>query len=182
MMIIWKHSLFLVCTLPLCVALTIKAASADDADNVDWPRIVGFVSIDTNGDGSLSKVEFLQFLTTQSNHRHSEAAAELLFNRFDHNGDGQIDMGEWSHVLDSGILDEAASAAGGGGGAGPETLAAWSAALEVRLGDVPFTQMVASLKSHLMAGGTAKLTLEGAKVEIVLITATGTSTMSGRWG
>jgi hypothetical protein len=60
----------------------------------------------------------------------------------------------------------------------------WTEAINSRLSAVPFRDLVAALKTHLKSGGRggAELTLGPTSVKIKLITARGSSTMSGTWG
>ena len=81
------------------------AASIEDAEEVDWPRIVGFAEFDSDGNGSLDKEEFVIFLSKKSNRRYTAAEAAKLFDKFDVNSDGQLDLEEWSRLTDSGALD-----------------------------------------------------------------------------
>ena len=131
-------------------------------------------------------------------HRYTQDEAERLFAEFDADGNGRIDLQEWSAVLDSGILDGDGGGGGGGGdgdgdggnggggggggGAAKETLSKWTAKLESRLMECPFKDLNAALREHLESGETAELLLGPGSVTMVLITSGGTSTMSGTWG
>lgn len=112
-----------------------------------------------------------------------------MFAEFDADGNGRIDLQEWSAVLDSGILDGGDAGGGGGGGgsdegssAAKETLTKWTPSLESRLMECPFKDLNAALREHLESGETAELVLGPGSVTMMLITAGGTSTMSGTWG
>merc|ERR1712151_1059921 len=102
--------------------------------------------------------------------------AKALFEAADKDADGKLSYSEFVALVDSGALVAKNESDG------PQTYDAWSDELEAMMSDVPFTQYVDALKSHLEGGGTAEVNKTANSVSIKLISPCGWSSMSGSWG
>lgn len=105
------------------------AASIEDAEPVDWPRVIGFAEFDADGNGYLTKREFGNFVRAKGNKALSPTEVTKLFQKYDTNDDGKLDLAEWTRLIEAGELDPprqsrphpffARHGASGGSGAGP---------------------------------------------------------------
>lgn len=77
------------------------------------PCHTGFAEFDADGNGYLSKNEFLHFLEKKAHKKYSREDALRLFAKYDANGDGRIDLSEFTKLIESGELDPPQAAFGG---------------------------------------------------------------------
>jgi len=138
-------------------------------------RIIGFVGIDSNGDGKLSEEEFVRYLTRLASTRFSRERALEILSEFDKDNDGHLDYEEFIVMQDSDALE------------GPNfTLVAerWDE-LEHRLKDVPLKPIIDKLKKHLKTSGSAKVTRTETSIVVKLNFRSGggkPEVLEGVWG
>merc|ERR1712139_291473 len=107
-------------------------------------RIVGFVSVDENGDGLLDENEFLRYLTSMTLRRVTEADARDILKQFDTDGNGHIDYLELMKLHDSGLIEQLNNY---------QKVTAWDKDLASSLKDVPCRDIVEALRVHLKQNG-----------------------------
>ena len=155
-----------------CVALQRSDQTLLD-DNL--PRVIGFVKFDADGTGKLSREQFHLYMQRETGHKLTEARAAELFDNADKNEDGEISYEELTALTAS--LNATVQSNGEA-----NTVDAWTPSLEALLADVPFEGMVASLRAHLEAGGTAEVKkTEGSVMIKLLHSGGGWSMQSGSW-
>jgi Ca2+-binding EF-hand superfamily protein len=142
-------------------------------------RVVGFLDVDSDGNGRLDEAEFVRYLTSLpgGKSRKPEEVHELL-KRFDKDGDGFLDYDELLALLDSDALSAEAV---------PINLDKWTEDVKKMLAKVPDTNLVLQLKEHLQKGKKAQVTLvqpsEGAgSIVIKLFIGNKAKILKGEWG
>jgi len=111
-------------------------------------RMVGFVSVDENGDGVLDEHEFLRYLTTQTHRRLTEQEARDIFKQFDKDGNGYIDYSELMALHDSGGIEKLNEYI---------KVTSWSKDIAKTLRDVPHRDIVGAIELHLQQGGEVRV-------------------------
>lgn len=111
-------------------------------------RIVGFVSVDANGDGLLDEQEFLRYLTSLTQRRLTEQDAREILKQFDADGNGKIDYMELMALHDSGLIAQLNDYA---------VMKGWDKTTAKAFKDVPLREIVDALRVHLQSGGEARV-------------------------
>lgn len=143
----------------------------------DVRRIVGFVSVDTNGDGLLDEQEFLRYLTSLTHRNLSEQDARDLLKEFDADGNGYLDYMELMTLHDSGAIQKLNDYV---------TVTGWSREVAKSLRDVPLRDIVEALRLHLQDGGEARILNTGSQLVVKLVTVSSTGqkrfqVLEGSW-
>lgn len=93
---------------PIEFVMAMSHPSDSDGENNDLGRIIGFIQADADGDMKVDKQELQRYLTEKTGHSISKEQATEIMNRFDKDGDGNLDYGELSNLLVSGDADKSA--------------------------------------------------------------------------
>merc|ERR1712216_666379 len=135
---------------------------------VSMRRIVGFVSVDENGDGLLDSNEFLRYLTTLTHRKLTDQDAQGILKQFDVDGNGYLDYQELMRFHDSGLMNRLNDYV---------KMTCWSRETADLLKDVPLRDIVNVLQRHLQEGGEARVlkTDNQLVVKLLSISATGHS-------
>lgn len=141
-------------------------------------RMVGFVEIDGDSNGTLSEAEFVKYLTDHMHKHYSKQEVHELLKRFDKDGDGNLDYNELMALHDSDALKTDAV---------PINLDKWDEDVKKMLEKVPDAGLVVQLKEHLQKGKKAQVTLispqEGVgSIVIKLFIGKKAKILKGEWG